>query len=1005
MDKICRDIFKAIHEGKWLSIEYKNKEQNTTHYWIGIKSVSVPKRMLTVEGFHLNQHTLRELNIFIDSIKSSGILEGTYYPINRKLTEDIRFHPEKYQTVFNHISNLKILNYLIDCNRLDTTPYKSEYGLISRLDQDSFAGGVCRLDERQFDEIVRDFQMKAADRSEKSRLRIRRLAMNVMSIHTRQGIYVLAYRKMLLNVESRCLVPEKEITVCREFTISGERQSIRKFLDVEDYELLDEFGKNAELIKDRVTENNRQFQGVDDMPYLIAMESQIHVDLNREYKGILEMYRKDEATIPVKAFFGDLLNRPDRRKEYPITLLNTRVNLDQLLAIHNGMKYPVTYIQGPPGTGKTNTIVNTIATAFFNEKTVLFTSYNNHPIDSVFHTMSHIQYSRGEVPFPIIRLGNQEKNAEAVLYIRQIYERVKQIKIFANTLQKNRDDKSERMKQLTELLKRHEEILDLKEREATLEKLIQSNSQLTFTAELQGSQLYQVRERLKRIGTVTDSQALELLTDDSQEFMKYLFYTSANYIQRLNEPKNEDLRRIIYLEDKEMRLAEFEKYLKSTEKLKKFLRIFPIVAVTCISACKLGEPGPHFDMTIMDEASQCNTAIGMVPVIRGKSLMLVGDPQQLNPVILLDPKDNQELRHNYGVAKEYDYITNSIYKAFLASDSVSDEILLSYHYRCNKKIIDFNNKKYYNNKLHIMTQSKSKEPLIFVEMGDNCSAVKNTAPAEAEMILNLVMHNRDKKIGVITPFVRQREYVEQLLKEQKVEGVTCGTVHAFQGDEKDVIVFSTALTDQTHSGTYGWLKNNKELINVAVSRAKEQFIVLGSSKNLERLHEADDEDDLFELIEYVKTNGVSKVTAKTNASRALGVKPYSSETEDAFLQNLNHAIDNIFYGGRKCVIHKEVGISHVFMDTKVNPDLFYMGRFDFVVYERQAGGVETPILAIELDGKEHEEDDVVKARDKKKNEICRQHNLELIRIDNSYARRYHHVKEILIQYFEKLNKI
>ena len=77
-------------------------------------------------------------------------------------------------------------------------------------------------------------------------------------------------------------------------------------------------------------------------------------------------------------------------------------------------------------------------------------------------------------------------------------------------------------------------------------------------------------------------------------------------------------------------------------------------------------------MTVMDEASQCNTAVGLVPVIRGKSLMMVGDPQQLNPVILLDEVSNYRLRRKYGVPEEYDYRKNSLYKAFLACDSVSD---------------------------------------------------------------------------------------------------------------------------------------------------------------------------------------------------------------------------------------------------------------------------------------------------------------------------------------------
>ena len=74
-------------------------------------------------------------------------------------------------------------------------------------------------------------------------------------------------------------------------------------------------------------------------------------------------------------------------------------------------------------------------------------------------------------------------------------------------------------------------------------------------------------------------------------------------------------------------------------------------------------------------------------------------------------------------------------------------------------------------------------------------------------------------------------------------------------------------------------------------------------------------------------------------------------------------------------------------------DLFYSGRFDFVVYEK-AGDQEIPLLAIELDGKEHFENEIVKNRDKKKNEICREHDLQLIRVENSYARRYNYMKEI-----------
>lgn len=251
---------------------------------------------------------------------------------------------------------------------------------------------------------------------------------------------------------------------------------------------------------------------------------------------------------------------------------------------------------------------------------------------------------------------------------------------------------------------------------------------------------------------------------------------------------------------------------------------------------------------------------------------------------------------------------------------------------------------------------------------------------------------------MITPFANQRKLILEELERVNIKDVTCGTVHAFQGDEKDVILFSTAITDQTYAGTYEWLKNNKELINVATSRARNKLIILSSRKNLERLHQGDGEDDLYELMQYVWSNGATQVSPKQTNSRALGVKPFSSVTEEAFLENLNHALENIWLTQNRHTVKKEVSIAHVFQDNTSYNDLFYSGRFDFVVYEKQ-GLQEIPVLAIELDGKEHYENEVVKNRDRKKNAICKEHNLQLIRVENSYARRYQHIKTILSNYF------
>ena len=1028
MNSVCRDIFRAVHEGVWLSIEYQNKGQQVTKYWIGIKDIVAHKRALIVDGLHLGQHEIKELYIYIDSILSSSILEGTYQPKNRRLIDDIALNPQKYRTLFEDVANMKVLNYLCDCNRLDTVPYECDYSLITRLDGDcltrrdgknALLGVRLNLTDEQFGEIVAHFQYRSqlGQQEGKSgscgRIRIKQLALNVLSIYTAKGLYVLAYRRLRLDVKQKSMRPDDETTICREFTVNGMKQSIRKFLDAEDYDLLDHFDQNAELIKDKITHSNTKLRGVDDMPYCIAIGREPVIDLEHEYNAILDSCAKGEACIPVQAFFGNYLDRPrSSRKVYPLALLNQKVNLDQLLAIHNAINNPLAYIQGPPGTGKTNTILNTISTAFFNGKSVLFCSYNNHPIDSVFDSLQKITYRGKQVPFPIIRLGNNEKVYEAILYIREIYERTRQVNIFDKTLERKKDDKIRQTRQLTALLHNYEEVLMLQEKKETLLKMLDSTKLLPFDVQLRGEQLPRLEQELYKNGEIRLEDAQKLLYDDTEEFLKYLYYKSAQYIQKLGKEKYDGLRKILYMEQpqeegrslRECQVEEFNKYLSDTAHLKDLLEVFPIVATTCISAHKLGNPEPSFDMVVMDEASQCNTAIGLVAVLRGKQLMLVGDPQQLNPVIVMDKKDNFILRRNYQVSKEYDYIENSIYKTYLACDAGSYEVLLSHHYRCNRKIIEFNNKKYYNSKLHVETVSTQENPLVYVDITDNYSDYKNTAPAEARKVVEFASLNKDKSIGVITPFVNQKDYITRLLAVSGLENVTCGTVHAFQGDEKDVIIFSTAITDQTYQGTYDWLKNNKELINVATSRAREQLVVLSSTKNMERLHGDSDEDDLYELVHYVRTNGTSQVTGRTPASRALGIKPYSTETEEAFLNNLNHALGNVILNNRKCTVKKEVAISQVFQSNITGLDLFYTGRFDFVVYEKRDGG-EYPILAIELDGREHQDNDAVRLRDAKKNRICQEHGFELIRIDNSYARRYYFVKEILIRYFKSVKMV
>ncbi len=993
---VCRELYRAIRADCWLAVEYHNRKNETTSYWIAVRDLNPRSRRLLCDGMHLGSFSIASLNLYLDQIVSAKMIRGTYAEIPETLRNDIRDNPEKYESVFAESANFAILTYLSECFRLDESPYRTDFSLVGKLDDEKVDGVSYSLSDEQFAQIVRSF-VKETDDDFKGKLSIKQFGMNLLSVATAKGMYLLAYQPLRLNVGARALGAFDPPVICTENTINGKKQSVRSFLDPEFHYLLNDFKANAEKIREIITVTNPGIL-VDDMPYVLEVARDSLLDLPSEYEGIFAMYDEERVTVPVAAFFGQLTQRPRKAKAVPMALLSRQINLDQLLAMNHAMRYPLSYIQGPPGTGKTMTIVNTILSAFYNHRTVLFASYNNHPIDEAVGKLKSFRGASGYIPFPVIRLGSNEETLRSLKMMKKLIQELNSSKQKKEKAFKDSPSRMENAKNLSDFLDEYENTLNLIERKDALDELLKNSSQMNFTLQLETEQKPALEKKIKEGEKLNIDKALRFVNTDFTALKEVLYRMSRKCLERIKEPAFDELRAIVSMKDETEMVKQFNSWLNDEEHLKAFLRIFPVIATTCISAYKLSSPKPHFDMVILDEASQCNTAVSLVPLIRGKSLMLVGDPQQLQPVILLDEADNAQLKEKYGISDEYDYRTSSIYKTMLACDPVSDEVLLSHHYRCDPKIIGFSNRKYYNSKLKMDGRSVSDQPLVFVDVDNDVPSAKNTAPAEAEAIVRYIKDNPSDNIGVITPFVRQKEYIKKELESNGIDNVDCGTVHAFQGDEKDVILFSLALSDHTRPETYAWLRNNRELINVSTSRARQQLYLFTDSNALERLHDPSQEDDLYDLACYVRSAGTYQVTPKPVESRALGIRPYSTATEEAFLENLTHALDNAFSDGSHYTVHKEVPVSQVFMENISSKDYFYRGRFDFVVY-RKYQKKEIPVLAVELDGMEHLSDHIVKARDEQKEAICREHGFELIRVDNTYARRYHYIKEILTQYF------
>ena len=1002
---VARNIFRAIHEGRWLSIEYVNAEKKTTRYWISINNIEIKNKdgvecaRLDTMGLHLKTHECRQLYLYFDGIQHAEIIEGTYALPNQNLLRDLNENPSRYACIFSKIRNIKILNYLQECQKLSCDNREKKFRLLEHLDESKFIKGCYKLTQEECDSLIEYFQKKQSGKSNSNFIALEQLGLNKLSIKTDRGLYVLAYKQLLFDIENKALRLAPESKILTRFVLKNDdaTEVVRasRYLHEDEFLLLENFDANEEKIKDLIIKNGRLSRGelLDDMPHIVAMETNFN-DLTTEYDSIALSLQSGKVTAPLRAFFGEFLSRSRNRKNYPIALLDDKVNLDQLLAIHKTLKYPMAYIQGPPGTGKTRTIVNTIISAFFNDKTVLISSQNNQPVNGAYGQLTSIMVEGKKVPFPILRLGNNEEVKKSIGHIKEIFNHTKNWT--DDALADFSNEKTENTSKLAKYLETYEDKLDLLEREEAINDFIEKNTAFDIGINLQSKQLTRIRSQLADIGEVSTEEALSYIPNDYKKFLFYIRFRSAKCIQRLKEPKYKELWKILECENVDDAVFSFNRYLKEDGNLENLLKVFPVIATTNQSAKKLGSAKVHFDLTIIDEASQCDMAMSLLPILRSESLMLVGDPQQLNPVITLDDLDNKRLIKKYGIADEYDYKKNSIYKSYLAADSISDEVLLSHHYRSAKEIIGFNNKKYYNNKLRVMTAAKDMPPLVFQETPNEKPIVRNTSANEAEAIAEFVANHPEKSIGIITPFVAQKEMIDEALKNRGVSA-TCGTVHTFQGDEKDVILFSFALTQSTAPGTYNWFADNKELINVAVSRAKEELVIFSNTPTIERLHK--NNDDLYELVQYVKTKGEYKVSPKHSHSRALGLKTYSTKTEDDFFENINHVL-SVVDPHKRYSVKTQVPIKNVFELGTCEEKLFYTGVFDFVLYEKN-GRSETALLAIELDGEEHRTDENRKRCDRAKERICKSHIFELIRIPNSYARRYNHIKDILIDYFKR----
>lgn len=259
------------------------------------------------------------------------------------------------------------------------------------------------------------------------------------------------------------------------------------------------------------------------------------------------------------------------------------------------------------------------------------------------------------------------------------------------------------------------------------------------------------------------------------------------------------------------------------------------------------------DLLIIDEASQVLPELAFPVFSLAKKALIVGDTNQLPPISNLTAEqdnislqesgllkiapdlDNLDVRTHSSVMKMANRLTRYV-------DSQGSPFMLQEHFRCHSKIAQSFNHVYYNNKLNVRTSEENEYnllPMAFVHVDghEEPSGSSRINHTEASTIAIWVKHfieqhgiqpSKDSKIlAVLTPFSAQANLISSYLRLLRLNHIKVGTVHSLQGAEYKVVLFSPTYSTPATSDLH-FFDREHYVLNVAISRAKQSFLIFGN---------------------------------------------------------------------------------------------------------------------------------------------------------------------------------
>ena len=345
--------------------------------------------------------------------------------------------------------------------------------------------------------------------------------------------------------------------------------------------------------------------------------------------------------------------------------------------------------------------------------------------------------------------------------------------------------------------------------------------------------LHQLLNKIKLLKGKQKKLAVEILRNKRRTALKELL-----------SDQNKRRRLMIHSKSLVSKKAMLQNRLLENEDFKPLLNAFPCWCTTTYAISNSLPLKPAlFDVVIIDEASQCDIASCFPILYRAKKAVIVGDDKQLPHLSFLEKAKEQSFLNQYNIDDKYQLMwrfrTNSMFD--LANYYSTTPVLLDEHFRSPRPVIEFSSKEFYGGRIKVMKMTPENYcpvELIVVPDGKvDIDITRNTIEAEAviKKMRDIISEDEEKNpdnptsIGILSPFRGQVDLIKkdvlQMFSLETIQkhSIEIGTAHTFQGDEKDIMLMSWAIADNSRSQSLTFLQK-PNLFNVAITRARKKII-------------------------------------------------------------------------------------------------------------------------------------------------------------------------------------